>query len=132
MSVCFSVILMDLQVCVALIFGFIIWRCIYVALYEIKNYLFFSDKTLKIFLALLHLKVIKFFSCISGQFPGEHGLVAPGMSCHYGIRFAPDSLMDYDDEIRIQTQSSQPIIIPLQGRRQPPLISCKKCCLVSS
>jgi hypothetical protein len=61
---------------------------------------------------------------IAGQFPGEHGLVAPGMSCHYGIRFAPDSLMDYDDEIRIQTQSSEPIIVPLQSRRQPPLISC--------
>ena len=61
----------------------------------------------------------------TGQFPGEHGLVAPGMSCHYGVRFAPDALMDYDDEIRIQTQSSQPIIIPLQGRRQPPLISRK-------
>uniref|UniRef100_A0A8W8MX88 Deleted in lung and esophageal cancer protein 1 n=1 Tax=Magallana gigas TaxID=29159 RepID=A0A8W8MX88_MAGGI len=67
-----------------------------------------------------------YFNIGLGQFPGEHGLVAPGMSCHYGIRFAPDSLMDYDDEIRIQTQSSQPIIIPLQGRRQPPLISLPK------
>ncbi|XP_056008414.1 deleted in lung and esophageal cancer protein 1-like isoform X2 [Ostrea edulis] len=67
-----------------------------------------------------------FFSIGLGQFPGEHGLVAPGMSCHYGIRFAPDSLMDYDDEIRIQTQSSDPIIVPLQSRRQPPLISLPK------
>nr|XP_022304299.1 deleted in lung and esophageal cancer protein 1-like isoform X2 [Crassostrea virginica] len=67
-----------------------------------------------------------YFNIGLGQFPGEHGLVAPGMSCHYGVRFAPDALMDYDDEIRIQTQSSQPIIIPLQGRRQPPLISLPK------
>ncbi|XP_061179869.1 deleted in lung and esophageal cancer protein 1-like isoform X2 [Saccostrea echinata] len=67
-----------------------------------------------------------YFNIGLGQFPGEHGLVAPGMSCHYGIRFAPDSLIDYDDEIRIQTQSSEPIIVPLQGRRQPPLISLPK------
>lgn len=61
---------------------------------------------------------------IPGQFPGEHGLVAPGMSCHYDIRFAPDSLKDYDDEIRIQTQSSALIVVPLQGRREPPRLTC--------
>ncbi|CAC5401955.1 unnamed protein product [Mytilus coruscus] len=67
-----------------------------------------------------------YFSVGLGQFPGEHGLVAPGMSCHYAIRFAPDSLKDYDDEIRIQTQSSAPIIVPLQGRREPPKITLPK------
>ncbi|CAG2230526.1 unnamed protein product [Mytilus edulis] len=60
------------------------------------------------------------------QFPGEHGLVAPGMSCHYAIRFAPDSLKDYDDVIRIQTQSSAPILVPLQGRREPPKLTLPK------
>ena len=64
------------------------------------------------------------FFVFIGQFPGEHGLVAPGMSCHYAVRFAPDSLKDYDDEIRIQTQSSSPIIVPVQGRRQPPKLTC--------
>ena len=53
---------------------------------------------------------------ISGQFPGEHGLVAPGMSCHYAVRFAPDSLRDFHDEIKIQTQSTVPITVPLLGR----------------
>ncbi|XP_033743778.1 deleted in lung and esophageal cancer protein 1-like isoform X2 [Pecten maximus] len=64
-----------------------------------------------------------FFSVGLGQFPGEHGLVAPGMSCHYAIRFAPDSLRDFDDEIRVQTQSSNSVIVPLQGRRPPPNIT---------
>ena len=64
-----------------------------------------------------------FFFVFIGQFPGEHGLVAPGMSCHYAVRFAPDSLKDYDDEIRIQTQSSSPIIVPVRGRRQPPKLT---------
>lgn len=67
-----------------------------------------------------------YFSIGLGQFPGEHGLVAPGMSCHYAVRFAPDSLKDYDDEIRIQTQSSSPIIVPVQGRRQPPKLTLPK------
>ncbi|XP_053374594.1 deleted in lung and esophageal cancer protein 1-like isoform X2 [Mercenaria mercenaria] len=64
-----------------------------------------------------------FFSVGLGQFPGEHGLVAPGMSCHYNVRFNPDSLRDYDDEIKIQTQSREPIIVPILGRRPPPKIT---------
>lgn len=60
-----------------------------------------------------------------GQFPGEHGLVAPGMSCHYAIRFNPDSLRDFNDEIKIQTQSREPIIVPLLGRRPPPRLTRK-------
>ncbi|WAQ94358.1 DLEC1-like protein, partial [Mya arenaria] len=57
------------------------------------------------------------------EFPGDHGLVAPGMSCHYAIRFNPDSLRDFDDEIKIQTQSREPITVPLLGRRPPPKLS---------
>ncbi len=62
----------------------------------------------------------------TGQFPGEHGLVAPGMSCKYPIRFIPDSLRDYQDEIVVQTQSPVPLVIPIRGRRQAPVLSCKK------
>lgn len=63
------------------------------------------------------------FSVGLGQFPGESGLVAPGMSCKYDIRFAPDSLKDYDDQIFVQTQSSEPLIIPLKSRRKPPVLT---------
>lgn len=41
----------------------------------------------------------------SGRFPGEHGIVAPGLSCQYSIRFAPDSLADYDDFLKVQSTS---------------------------
>ncbi|KAL5006767.1 hypothetical protein ScPMuIL_015573 [Solemya velum] len=64
-----------------------------------------------------------YFSVGLGLFPGEHGLVAPGMSCHYAIRFIPDSLGEFDDEIRVQTQSSNPIVVQLQGRREPPKLT---------
>lgn len=41
----------------------------------------------------------------SGRFPGEHGIVAPGLSCQYPIRFAPDSLADYGDFLKVQSTS---------------------------
>ncbi|XP_022081791.1 deleted in lung and esophageal cancer protein 1-like [Acanthaster planci] len=64
------------------------------------------------------------FFCVGlGKFPGEQGIVAPGMSCQYSIRFMPDSLMDFDDEVIVQTQSSQPLVVRLQGRRPPPVLS---------
>ena len=61
--------------------------------------------------------------CVSGQFPGDKGLVAPGMSCHYTIRFSPDTLADYDDYVTVQTQSSTDLVIQLQGRRAQPCLS---------
>jgi hypothetical protein len=66
-----------------------------------------------------------YFSVSLGQFPGEQGLVAPGMSCQYQISFAPDSLGDYEDVLRIQTQSSTPMTIKLEGKREPPKLTCK-------
>ncbi|CAL1533794.1 unnamed protein product [Lymnaea stagnalis] len=66
------------------------------------------------------------FSIGLGQFPGENGLVAPGMSCRYDIRFAPNSLKDYEDLITVQTQASEPIIIPLRAYRPPPVLTLPK------
>nr|XP_006817129.1 PREDICTED: LOW QUALITY PROTEIN: deleted in lung and esophageal cancer protein 1-like [Saccoglossus kowalevskii] len=65
----------------------------------------------------------QYFTVGLGKFPGEQGIVAPGMSVQYNIRFVPDSLMDYDDFITIQTQSSTPLKVKLQGRRPPPLLT---------
>lgn len=40
-----------------------------------------------------------------GEFPTENGLVAPGMFCQYTVRFAPDSLADYDDVLEVSNIS---------------------------
>ncbi len=37
----------------------------------------------------------------TGQYPGEQGIVAPGMSCQFAVKFAPDSLTDYVDKIQV-------------------------------
>ena len=31
-------------------------------------------------------------------------MVAPGLSCQYPVKFAPDSLADYDDVIKVTIQ----------------------------
>lgn len=38
-----------------------------------------------------------------GRFPTEDGLVAPGMSCSYTVKFTPDSLADFQDELKVHT-----------------------------
>lgn len=64
-----------------------------------------------------------YFTIGLGQFPGDKGLVAPGMSCHFPVRFAPDSLKDYDDEIVLQTQAAQQKVVKVKGRRDPPSLT---------
>lgn len=63
--------------------------------------------------------------CFTGRFPGEGGIVAPGMSCQYTVRFAPDSLADYEDALVVETQSPYPLIIPVEAHRPPPILSCE-------
>ncbi|XP_040145947.1 deleted in lung and esophageal cancer protein 1 isoform X2 [Ictidomys tridecemlineatus] len=58
-----------------------------------------------------------------GMFPGKGGMVAPGMTCQYTIQFIPDCLGDFDDFILVETQSTHTLLIPLQARRPPPVLT---------
>ncbi len=44
------------------------------------------------------------------------------MSCEYPIRFAPDALGDFVDELIVQTQDSPDLHIQLIGARRPPCL----------
>ncbi|CAH2281942.1 Hypothetical predicted protein [Pelobates cultripes] len=74
-----------------------------------------------------HVRVIPpstpYFSICLGKFPGEGGIVAPGMSCHYTIRFVPDSLADFEDYILVETQAPYPVLVPIEARRAPPALT---------
>ncbi|KAJ6659300.1 hypothetical protein lerEdw1_019171 [Lerista edwardsae] len=63
------------------------------------------------------------FAIDLGVFPGEGGLVAPGMSCQYRVQFIPEYLADYDDYMLVETQSIYPLLVPLKGRRPPPILT---------
>lgn len=58
-------------------------------------------------------------------------MVAPGMICQYIVQFFPDCLGDFDDFILVETQSAHPLLVPLQARRPPPVLTreCVPCSL---
>ncbi|KAG9476528.1 hypothetical protein GDO78_003199 [Eleutherodactylus coqui] len=74
-----------------------------------------------------HVRVIPpsspYFALGLGKFPGEGGIVAPGMSCHHTVRFVPDSLADFEDFILVETQAPYPVLVPIEARRPPPVLT---------
>ncbi|XP_050996394.1 deleted in lung and esophageal cancer protein 1 [Acomys russatus] len=74
-----------------------------------------------------HLRVLPpsspYFALGLGMFPGKGGMVAPGMTCQYVVQFIPDCLGDFDDFILVETQSAHTLVIPLQARRPPPVLT---------
>ncbi|XP_043298220.1 deleted in lung and esophageal cancer protein 1 isoform X3 [Cervus canadensis] len=74
-----------------------------------------------------HLRVLPpstpYFALGLGMFPGKGGMVAPGMTCQYIVQFFPDCLGDFDDFILVETQSAHTLLIPLQARRPPPVLT---------
>lgn len=69
------------------------------------------------------------FFC-AGQFPGEKGLVAPGMACKYTVRFSPDSLRDFEDEIVVNSQKLTPLVVKITSRRPRPILTSKLLSLI--
>lgn len=51
-------------------------------------------------------------------------MVAPGMSCKYTIRFAPDSLGDYEDCVTVEMQMEK-LVVPIVAKRPPPVLTCE-------
>lgn len=64
---------------------------------------------------------------LAGRFPGEGGIVAPGMSCKYMVRFAPESLGGYEDFITVETQGEDVLVVPIRAERHPPVLTRESC-----
>ena len=64
----------------------------------------------------------RYFSTTLLSYGAEHGTIAPGMHATFHVRFAPDSLADYDDFVVIQTEKES-FPLPLHARRSPPVLS---------
>ena len=60
---------------------------------------------------------------LEGRFPTDGNHVASGMSCLYNVRFLPDAMCDYDDALTVETLTTPPMIIPIQARRPPPVLT---------
>ncbi|CAB1440303.1 unnamed protein product [Pleuronectes platessa] len=64
-----------------------------------------------------------YFSIGLGRFPGEGGVVAPGMSCKYTVQFTPDSLADYEDFILVESHVETLLVVPITAKRPPPILT---------
>uniref|UniRef100_A0A8B9N4Y7 DLEC1 cilia and flagella associated protein n=1 Tax=Accipiter nisus TaxID=211598 RepID=A0A8B9N4Y7_9AVES len=84
--------------------------------YEVRAYLFVES-----FNVFLIPCIFFFFS--QGKFPGKGGMIAPGMTCQYTVQFVPEYLGDYEDCILVETQVSEPLLIPIQAKRPPPVLT---------
>ncbi|NWW94955.1 DLEC1 protein, partial [Rhynochetos jubatus] len=63
------------------------------------------------------------FAIGPGKFPGKGGMIAPGMTCQYTVQFIPERLGDYEDCISVETQVSEPLLIPIKAKRSPPVLT---------
>lgn len=45
------------------------------------------------------------------------------MTCQYIVQFLPDCLGDFDDFLLVETQSAHTLMVPLQARRPPPVLT---------
>ncbi|XP_007555739.1 deleted in lung and esophageal cancer protein 1 [Poecilia formosa] len=74
-----------------------------------------------------HVRIIPpttpYFSIGLGRFPSDGGIVAPGMSCEYTLRFAPDSLGDFRDFLVVETESEHLFVVPIEARRPSPVLT---------
>ncbi|NXT20409.1 DLEC1 protein, partial [Syrrhaptes paradoxus] len=63
------------------------------------------------------------FAVGPGKFPGKGGMIAPGMTCQYTVQFIPECLGDYEDCMLVETQVSEPLLVPIQAKRPPPVLT---------
>ncbi|GFR52101.1 hypothetical protein Agub_g14614 [Astrephomene gubernaculifera] len=66
----------------------------------------------------------QYFHVSLPRFPGESGVLAPGMAAELTLRFCPDSLGDYEDALGVDTShTGLRLTVPLRARRPPPSLT---------
>ncbi|NXQ58089.1 DLEC1 protein, partial [Anthoscopus minutus] len=58
-----------------------------------------------------------------GKYPGKGGMIAPGMACQYTVQFIPQYLGEYEDRILVESQVSEPFVIPIQAKVSLPILT---------
>lgn len=57
-------------------------------------------------------------------------MVAPGMSCKYTVRFAPDSVGDYEDFITVEMPMENLLVVPIVAKRPRPVLTRESLTLI--
>ena len=58
-----------------------------------------------------------------GKFPQANSTVAPGLSAFFNLRFLPDSLSSFNDELKIEISNGEYFTVPIIAKRKPPVLS---------
>lgn len=77
---------------------------------------------------LIKKKNLPFFLFLfspQGKYPGKGGMIAPGMACQYAVQFIPEYLGEYEDHILVESQGSEPFVIPVQAKVSLPVLTCQ-------
>lgn len=69
----------------------------------------------------------QYFTLSLGQYPQSQSVIAPGLGAIYNIRFAPDSLCTYEDEVTVECSNGFKISVLILARRESPSLSSKYC-----
>ncbi|RMZ94374.1 Deleted in lung and esophageal cancer 1, partial [Brachionus plicatilis] len=64
-----------------------------------------------------------FFSLSLGQYPQGQSLIAPGLSAQFNIRFSPDSLCSFEDQILVECSNGSKAVLPLVAKRESPCLT---------
>ncbi|CAF0775579.1 unnamed protein product [Brachionus calyciflorus] len=65
----------------------------------------------------------QYFSLSLGQYPQNQSLIAPGLSVVFNIRFSPDSLSAFEDEISVECSNGSRLIVPVIAKRESPCLT---------
>ena len=57
------------------------------------------------------------------MYPQDQSIVAPGLSATFNVRFAPDSLGTFEDEIVIKCSNGSKLVLPIVAQRESPCLS---------
>jgi hypothetical protein len=67
------------------------------------------------------------YFCLSlGMYPQGQSIIAPGLCATFNIRFAPDSLGTFEDEIVIECSNGTRLTLPVVAKRESPCLTSKK------
>lgn len=64
------------------------------------------------------------YFCLSlGMYPQGQSIIAPGLCATFNVRFAPDSLGTFEDEVQIECSNGSKLILPIIAKRESPCLS---------
>jgi hypothetical protein len=63
------------------------------------------------------------FKYVEGMYPQGQSIIAPGLSATFNVRFAPDCLATFEDEIVVECSNGSKLVLPIVAKRESPCLT---------